>query len=73
MSCVRETFYDARPLAEKGYSVFSVAVIGIFLKGNALPTPAEMNRIPLNKIAEHIGADAVLYVAIEDWSRNMRC
>src|SRR5210317_1864170 len=40
-----------RPLAEKGYYVFPVAVIDAFLKENGLPTPAEMNGIPLDKIA----------------------
>ncbi len=60
----------SRPLAEKGYYVFPVAVIDHFLKENGLPTPAEMNGIPLDKIEEHIGADAVLYVSIEDWGQK---
>ena len=60
----------SRPLAEKGYYVFPVAVIDRFLKENGLPTPVEMNSIPLDKIAEHIGADAVLYVSIEDWGQK---
>lgn len=59
-----------RPLAEKGYYVFPVLVIDHFLKENGLPTPAEMNGIPLDKIGEHIGADAVLYVSIEDWGQK---
>ncbi len=59
-----------RPLAEKGYYVFPVSVIDHFLKENGLPTPAEMNGIPLDKIHEHIGADAVLYIAIEDWGQK---
>ena len=60
----------SRPLAEKGYYVFPVAVIDQFLKENGLPTPIEMNGIPLDKIAEHIGADAVLYVSIEEWGQK---
>jgi len=59
-----------RPLAEKGYYVFPVFVIDYFLKENGLPTPAEMNDIPLDKIGEHIGADAVLYVSIEEWGQK---
>lgn len=59
-----------RPLAEKGYYVFPVFVIDHFLKENGLPTPAEMNGIPLYKIGEHIGADAVLYITIEDWGQK---
>jgi len=59
-----------RPLAEKGYYVFPVSIIDHFLKQNGLPTPAEMNGIPLDKIGEHIGADAVLYISIEDWGQK---
>ena len=60
----------SRPLAEKGYYVFPVAVIDRFLKENGLPTPVEMNSVPLDKIAEHIGADAVLYVSIKEWGQK---
>lgn len=62
----------SRPLAEKGYYVFPVSVIDHFLKENGLPTPAEMNNIPLDKIGEHIGADAVLYVSIVDWGQKFK-
>lgn len=58
------------PLAEKGYYVYPVSVIDHFFKENGLPTPAEMNTIPLDKIREHIGADAVLYVTIEEWGQK---
>jgi hypothetical protein len=59
-----------RPLAESGYYVFPVAVIDAYLKDNGLPTPDEMNSIPLDKIAKNIGADAVLYVTIEEWGQK---
>lgn len=59
-----------RPLAEKGYYVFPVFMIDYFLKQNGLPTPEEMNGIPLDKIGEHIGADAVLYITIEEWGQK---
>ena len=42
------------PLAESGYYVY----------------PAEMNSVPLEKIDEIIGADAVLYVSIDDWGQK---
>jgi hypothetical protein len=61
-----------RPLAEKGYYVFPVSVVDIFLKENGLPTPAEMNGIALDKIDEIIGADAVLYVDIQDWGQKFQ-
>jgi len=60
----------SRPLAECGYYVFPVAVIDAFMKDNGLPTPDEMQNVPLTKIKEVIGADAVLYVTIEDWGQK---
>lgn len=59
-----------QPLAEKGYYVFPVSVVDTLLKENGLPTPAEMNEIPLDKIDEFIGADSVLYVVINDWGQK---
>ncbi len=59
-----------RPLAEKGYYVFPVSVIDHFMKENGLPTTAEMNNVPLDKIGENIGADAVLYITINDWGQK---
>lgn len=60
----------SRPLGEKGYYVFPVAVIENFMKQNGLPTPAEMNKVPLDKLYENIGADAVLYTRIIDWGQK---
>jgi hypothetical protein len=62
----------SRPLAEKGYYVFPVAVIDQLLKDNGLPTPDEMNAIPLDKIRQHTGADAVLYGVISDWGQKFQ-
>ena len=61
-----------KPLAEKGYYVYPVAVIDTFLKENGLPTPVEMHGIGLDKIDEIIGADAVLYVEIQDWGQKFQ-
>jgi hypothetical protein len=60
----------SKPLAEQGYYVFPVSVIDHFLKESGLPTPAEMNAVPLDKIGKNIGADAVLYVSIENWGQK---
>jgi len=60
----------SRPLAEKGYYVFPVAMIDNFMKENGLPTPEEMNNVPLDKIYENIGADAVLYMNINQWGQK---
>jgi hypothetical protein len=56
-----------RPLAEMGYYVYPVAVIDQFMKENGLPTAFEMHQIPLNKIHDIIGADAVLYMNVEEY------
>jgi hypothetical protein len=60
----------SRPLAEAGYYVFPVAVVDAFMKENGLPTPGEMHDAPLDKIGEVFGADAVLYVLIEDYGQK---
>ncbi len=57
----------SRPLAEMGYYVYPVAVIDRFLKENGMPTPGEMHQIPLHKIDEIIGADAVLYLVVNEY------
>jgi hypothetical protein len=60
----------SRPLAEAGYYIFPVAVIDAFMKENGLPTPDEMHGVLLDKIKEIIGADAVLYITIEEWGQK---
>jgi len=55
------------PLAEMGYYVFPVAVIDLFMKENGMPTAGEMHQAPLDKIRQIIGADAVLYVTVEQY------
>ncbi|MGZ8903730.1 MAG: DUF799 domain-containing protein [Methylobacter sp.] len=59
-----------RPLAECGYYVFPVAVIDAYLKENGLPAAEEMHGVALDKIRKIIGADAVLYVTIEEWGQK---
>jgi hypothetical protein len=62
----------SRPLAEAGYYVFPVAVVDAFLKENGLPTAGEMHGVSLAKVHEVVGADAVLYVTIEEWGQKYR-
>jgi hypothetical protein len=57
----------SQPLAEMGYYVYPVAVVDHFLKENGLPTPGEMHQIPLYKVDQIIGADAVLYIEINEY------
>lgn len=58
------------PVAERGYYVFPVAVVDAFMKDNGLPGPDEMHSVSPQKLREVFGADAVLYVIIEDWGQK---
>ena len=60
----------SRPLGECGYYVFPVAVIDALMKENGMPSAHEMHQVPLDKIDQIIGADAVLYVTIEEWGQK---
>ncbi|MFK7996028.1 MAG: DUF799 domain-containing protein [Granulosicoccus sp.] len=60
----------SRPVAEKGFYVFPVAVIDEFMKENGLPNPEDMHAAPLNKFGEIFGADAVMYVTIEEFGQK---
>lgn len=61
-----------RPLAERGYYVFPVAVVDRLLRDNGLADPADMHAAPLDRIREIFGADAVLYLTIQDWGTSYR-
>jgi hypothetical protein len=56
-----------KPLAEMGYYVYPVAVVDQFMKENGLPTAGEMRQIPLDKIRDVFGADAVLYITLKQY------
>ena len=58
------------PLAETGYYVFPVAMVDAFMKDNGLPSAGEMREVSVAKLGEVFGADAVLYVTIEDWGQQ---
>jgi hypothetical protein len=60
----------SRPLAECGYYVYPVAVVDELMKENGLPTPGDMHHVPLSKIDEVFGADAVLYIVIKAWNTS---
>ncbi|HLP75510.1 MAG TPA: GNA1162 family protein [Candidatus Paceibacterota bacterium] len=55
------------PLAEQGYYVYPIAVVDQFLKENGMPTAGEMHQVPLNKVSEIIGADAILYLTLNEY------
>lgn len=55
------------PLAELGYYVMPVAVVDQFLKENGLTVPGEMHQAPLAKLRDVFGADAVMYITIQQY------
>jgi hypothetical protein len=57
----------SQPLAELGYYVFPVEIVDQFLKENGMPTAGEMHQVPLPKVAEVFGADAVLYCDLKKY------
>lgn len=61
-----------RALAERGYYVFPIVVVDRMMKENGLPTPGEMHQVPLTKLREVFGADAVLYLTVTDWGTSYR-
>ena len=56
-----------RPLAELGYYVFPVVVVDHFMRENGLTVPGEMHAAPLAKLHEVFGADAILYIVVENY------
>ena len=59
-----------RPLAEMGYYVFPVAVVDQFLKDNGMPTPYDMHLAPPSKLAELTGAEAILYLTLNQYGSH---
>src|SRR5690349_11758531 len=56
-----------QPIAERGYYVFPVEVVDQFLKQNGMPTAGEMHQVPLKKVSEIVGADAVLFLTLKQY------
>lgn len=50
--------------------MFPVSVVDHLMKENGLSSPAEMHAVPLDKLTQYIGADAVLYVTIDEWGQK---
>lgn len=56
-----------QPIAELGYYVFPVALVDQMMKDNGLTMPADMHQAPVAKLREVFGADAALYVTIDEF------
>ena len=59
-----------KPLAERGYYVFPVAVVDAMMRANGLPMPADMHQVSLTKLNEIFAPDAVLYVTVKNWGTS---
>jgi hypothetical protein len=57
----------SRPIAELGYYVFPVNVVDQFMKENGIGMADEMQQVPLEKLRQTFGCDAVLYLAVEKY------
>ncbi len=56
-----------RPLAEAGYYVFPVALVDQTFRENGMTDPGQMHEAPPAKLAEVFGADAVLYITVDEY------
>lgn len=54
-----------RPLGEAGYYVMPVRLVDSYFRENGLTVAGEIHQVPLQKLHEVFGADAVLYVHIK--------
>jgi hypothetical protein len=60
------------PVAELGYYVFPVEEIDRFFQENGMPTAGEMHQVPLDKVATITGADAVMFITVEDYGSTYK-
>lgn len=60
------------PLAESGYYVFPVAVVDETFRQNGLANPEEIHNVPLDKYHRIFGADAVLYIDVEEYGTSYK-
>jgi hypothetical protein len=58
------------PLSNAGFYVLPIEVTDRFLHNEGLDEGDQIKDIPPQKFGEHFGADAVLYVTIEQWDTN---
>ena len=60
----------SRPLAERGFYVFPIQLTQLLLRDLGMPEAGLIHQLPHDRFREHFGADAVLFVTIEDWSNR---
>jgi hypothetical protein len=62
----------SRPLAEAGYYVMPVALVQETFQQNGLTQPEDMHAVPLARLREIFGADAVLYIKIHRFGTSYK-
>lgn len=62
----------SRPLADRGYYVFPVAIIERFMRENGMHSADQIHQIPLDRFQEHIAPDAILYMTITQWGQKFQ-
>ncbi|MFY3770454.1 Putative lipoprotein [Providencia manganoxydans] len=58
------------PLAEAGYYVFPVAVVEETFKQNGMTSAGDIQAVPVAKLHEFFGNDAVLYLSITEYGTS---
>ncbi|WP_088330397.1 DUF799 domain-containing protein [Lacimicrobium sp. SS2-24] len=58
------------PIAESGFYVFPVALVDQTFKTNGLTVAQDVHAVPVHKLHEIFGADAALYLTIEDYGTS---
>ncbi len=58
------------PIAESGYYVFPVALVDQTFKSNGLTVANDVHAVPVEKLHEIFGADAALYITIEEYGTS---
>lgn len=57
----------SEPIAEAGYYVFPVALVDQTFKQNGITVAAEMHKVSAKKLREIFGADAVMYIKLDEY------
>lgn len=59
-----------KPLAEAGYYVMPVALVDETFKQNGLANAGEIHTVPIAKLRQIFGADAVMYVTVTEYGTS---
>lgn len=58
------------PLSESGYYVFPVSLVNDTFRNNGLTVAEDVHNVPVNKLQEIFGADAALYIDIQEYGTS---